>query len=153
MKSLKATGKFSVTEEELKLVKRDFAGAYVNDEETKAIIEQVYNSYGYVMDPHTAVAMGAYMKELQAHPEDGARHTIIASTAHPFKFPPAICAALDIQLGSTLYESLQNINAVTGVACPKQLADLENKELRFTKVIPKEHMKKEILSFVDSFAK
>lgn len=153
MKSLKATGKFSVTDEELKFVKRDFAGAYVNDEETKAIIEQVYNSYGYVMDPHTAVAMGAYMKELQAHPEDGARHTIIASTAHPFKFPPAICAALDIQLGSTPYESLQNINAVTGVACPKQLADLEHKELRFTKVIPKEHMKKEILSFVDSFAK
>ena len=31
------------------------------------------------MDPHTAVAMGAYMKELEAHPEDGARHTIIAS--------------------------------------------------------------------------
>ncbi len=41
------------------------AGAYVDDEETKAIIEQVYNSYGYVMDPHTAVAMGAYMKELE----------------------------------------------------------------------------------------
>ena len=83
MKDLKSTGKLSVNEEEFKRVQANFSGAYVNDEETKAIIEQVYNSYGYLMDPHTAVAMGAYMKELEAHPEDGARHTIIASTAHP----------------------------------------------------------------------
>ena len=65
MKDLKATGKLTVNEEEFCRVKANFAGAYVDDEETKAIIEQVYNSYGYVMDPHTAVAMGAYMKELE----------------------------------------------------------------------------------------
>ena len=65
----------------------------------------MYNSYGYVMDPHTAVAMGAYMKELEKHPEDGARHTIIASTAHPFKFPTPICEALDIKVGSTLMKA------------------------------------------------
>ena len=69
MKDLKSTGKLSVNEEEFKRIQANFSGAYVNDEETKAIIEQVYNSYGYLMDPHTAVAMGAYMKELEAHPE------------------------------------------------------------------------------------
>ena len=139
MKDLKATGKLTVNEEEFSRVKANFAGAYVDDEETKAIIEQVYNSYGYVMDPHTAVAMGAYMKELEKHPEDGARHTIIASTAHPFKFPTAICEALDIKVGDTPYESLDNISAVTGVAFPK--------------AIDKENMKQEILDFVDTFSK
>ncbi|MDU6074165.1 MAG: threonine synthase, partial [Veillonella parvula] len=134
-------------------VKTDFAGAYVDDEETKAIIEQVYNSYGYVMDPHTAVAMGAYMKELEKHPEDGARHTVIASTAHPFKFPTPICEALDIKVGETPYESLDNISAVTGVAFPKQLEALQSKSLRFTKAIDKENMKQEILDFVDTFSK
>ena len=151
MKALKADGKFSVTPEELQAVQKEFAGAYVDDDMTKAVIEQVYNSYGYVMDPHTAVAMGAYMKELEAHPEDGHRHTVIASTAHPFKFPTPICEALDIKVGTTLYESLDNISAVTGVGCPKQLAELQHKPLRFTKVIPKESMKEEILSFVDTF--
>ena len=63
MEDLKSTGKLSVNEEEFKRVQANFSGAYVNDEETKAIIEQVYNSYGYLMDPHTAVAMGAYKKE------------------------------------------------------------------------------------------
>lgn len=153
MKDLKSTGKLSVNEEEFKRVQANFSGAYVNDEETKAIIEQVYNSYGYLMDPHTAVAMGAYMKELETHPEDGARHTIIASTAHPFKFPTPICEALDIKVGSTPYESLDNISAVTGVAFPKQLAALKTKSLRFTKAIDKENMKQEILDFVDTFSK
>ena len=153
MKDLKSTGKLTVNEEEFSRVKANFAGAYVDDEETKAIIEQVYNSYGYVMDPHTAVAMGAYMKELEKHPEDGARHTIIASTAHPFKFPTAICEALDIKVGDTPYESLDNISAVTGVAFPKQLEALKSKPLRFTKAIDKENMKQEILDFVDTFSK
>ena len=104
------------------------------------------------MDPHTAVAMGAYMKELEAHPEDGARHTIIASTAHPFKFPTPICEALDIKIGATPYESLENISAITGVGFPKQLAALQAKPLRFTKAIDKENMKQEILDFVDTFS-
>lgn len=153
MKDLKSTGKLTVNEEEFKRVKANFAGAYVSDEETKAIIQQVYNSYGYVMDPHTAVAMGAYMKELEKHPEDGARHTVIASTAHPFKFPTPICEALDIKVGDTPYESLDNISAVTGVAFPKQLEALQSKPLRFTKVIDKENMKQEILDFVNTFSK
>ena len=76
---------------------------------------------------------------------------MIASTAHPFKFPTPICEALDIKVGSTPYESLDNISAVTGVGCPKQLAELQHKPLRFTKVLPKEAMKEEILSFVDTF--
>lgn len=153
MKDLKTTGKLTVNEDEFKRVQANFSGAYVDDEETKAIIEQVYNSYGYLLDPHTAVAMGAYMKELEKDPAIGTRHTVIAATAHPFKFPSPICQALDIQEGHTPYESLENISAVTGVSFPKQLAALKTKELRFTKAINKEDMKQEILSFVDSFAK
>lgn len=153
MKDLKSTGKLTVNADEFKRVQANFAGAYIDDEGTKAVIEQVYNSYGYLMDPHTAVAMGAYMANLQEHPEDGARHTVIASTAHPFKFPPAVCGALDIKEGDSPYESLDNIATVTGVQFPKQLAALKNKELRFTRSIPKEDMEAEILSFVDSFSK
>ena len=151
MADLKATGELSVSETEKKQIDGQFAGVYCNDEETKAIIEQVYNSYGYLLDPHTAVAFGAYMKELHAHPEDGARHTVIAATAHPFKFPPVICQALDIREGDTPYDSLENISAVTGVAFPKPLEALKDKELRFTKVIDKENMRHEILDFIDTF--
>ena len=153
MEGLKKSGKLSVTAEELSRIQREFTGAYVNDEETKAVIEQVYNSYGYVMDPHTAVAMGAYMKLLAKRPELGACHTVIAATAHPFKFPSALCEALDIREGGTPYESLEHISAVTGVAFPKQLAALQDTPIRFNRTIDKEEMRKEILAFVDAFTK
>ena len=72
----------------------------------------------------------------------------------PFKIPQHLfCEALDIKVGSTPYESLDNISAVTGVAFPKQLAALKSKSLRFTKAIDKENMKQEILDFVDTFSK
>ncbi|WP_028257174.1 threonine synthase [Veillonella montpellierensis] len=153
METLKKTGSVSVNEDELKRIQHDFSGAYIDDEETKSIIDEVYNSYGYLLDPHTAVAMGAYMKELQLHPELEQQHTVIAATAHPFKFPAPICEALHIQQGHNAYESLEAISAVTGVAFPKQLLELRNKKLRFTKTIDKEAMKEEILLFVDSFVK
>lgn len=153
METLKKTGSVSVNEDELKRIQHDFSGAYIDDEETKSIIDEVYNSYGYLLDPHTAVAMGAYMKELQLHPELEQQHTVIAATAHPFKFQDPICESIHIQQGHNAYESLEAISAVTGVAFPKQLLELRNKKLRFTKTIDKEAMREEILLFVDSFVK
>ena len=151
MKDLKATGKMSVTPAELADIRKLFAGAYVTDEETTATVEQIYNSYGYVIDPHTAVAMCAYMKELAKSPEDGRRHTLVASTAHPFKFPPAVCKALGLVEGDTPYESLERVSAVTGVAFPRPLAALRDKPIRFSKTVDKTRMKDEIMRFVDSF--
>lgn len=153
MTSLKTTGKLTVSGEEKKRTDRDFYGAYLNDEQTKAVIEQVYNSYGYLMDPHTAVAMGAYMEFVKMHPEEGGRHTIIAATAHPFKFPGAVSAALELQEGETAYDTLEGISAVTGVGFPGPLAELRAKPVRFTEVVDKDKMKESILDFVDSFGK
>ncbi len=150
MNDLHEKGSFSLTEEELKRAQRDFFGAYVDDAHTTAMIEQIYNSYGYVLDPHTAVAVGAYMAFILAHPEQGARHTLIASTAHPYKFPNAVSQALEIQEGVTSYETLRHIEAVTGVALPKGLAALETKELRFTDIIDKEEMAKSIRQFIET---
>ena len=121
MKDLKSTGKLSVNEEEFKRVQANFSGAYVNDEETKAIIEQVYNLLWIFNGSSYGCYDGRIYERIEKHPEDGARHTMIASTAHPFKFLTPICEALDIKVGSTPYESLDNISAVTGVAFPKTI--------------------------------
>lgn len=153
MADLKAGGKLTVSEEEKQRTDRDFYGAYIDDEQTEAVIEQVYNSYGYLMDPHTAVAMGAYMSFVKEYPEEGGRHTIIAATAHPFKFPGAVSAALDLKEGDTAYDTLDGISAVTGVAFPKPLAELREKPVRFTEVVDKDKMKESILSFVNTFGK
>jgi len=65
------------------------AGARVNDDETIAIIRDVYERDGYLVDPHTAVGIGA----ARALRRDGER-VVCLSTAHPAKFPDAVRKAI-----------------------------------------------------------
>ena len=59
-----------------------FSSSKVNDSETKKIIQEIYQSFGYIIDPHTAVAAAeALSKSNQGNPY------VVLSTAHPAKFP------------------------------------------------------------------
>lgn len=58
-----------------------------SDSQTEKIIAEVYATYGYVLDPHTAVAYGGMQQWLAKHPE---QKGIILSTAHPLKFPSVV---------------------------------------------------------------
>lgn len=75
-------------------VKRHIWGASFLDPETKQAILEVYESYGYLMDPHTAVGYQAVQKYIASgnayfeEPEDSP--FIILSTAHPAKFGDVI---------------------------------------------------------------
>jgi threonine synthase len=66
-----------------------FAAARIDDRETLDVIRDVYDHYGYLVDPHTAVGMGA----AQCVRRDGERIVCLA-TAHPAKFPDAVEKAI-----------------------------------------------------------
>ncbi len=55
----------------------------ITDEETRDIIREVKDRYGYLTDPHGAVAFATIKKYLSDHKEDKA---IFLETAHPIKF-------------------------------------------------------------------
>ena len=58
----------------------------VDDQQTLAAIRQAYEDFGYVLDPHTAVAYAACMQSDLA-----LRGPVICvATAHPAKFPEAV---------------------------------------------------------------
>jgi len=65
-------------------IKKDLEAQAVTDAETGATIKNIYNKYGYVLDPHTAVGVCAAEKSGIAGPK------IVLSTAHPAKFPEII---------------------------------------------------------------
>jgi threonine synthase len=65
-------------------------GEVVSDEEAFARIRSVERETGYVMDPHTAVAYEAAMRE----EEPRGVPWVILSTAHPAKFPDTVEAAI-----------------------------------------------------------
>ena len=87
---------------------------------TEAVINHVYNDFGYLLDPHTAVAYGVGMNRHRLGLDEG-RHTVIMATAHPYKFPPVISAALALRESADPFDTLVDISSVTGIALPKPL--------------------------------
>ncbi len=69
-------------------------GTSVSDEETVASMRRVYEATGYVADPHTAVGLEA-VRRYREQTGDLAP-AVVASTAHPAKFPDVVKQALGI---------------------------------------------------------
>ncbi len=92
MKALSAEGKYEISAE-MKNALADFYGNYATEEETAAEIKRIYESCGYVLDTHTAVASAVYGKYAKQTKDD--TKTVIASTASPFKFTRSVMNAID----------------------------------------------------------
>ena len=59
-----------------------FSSSKVNDHNTKTLIQDIFESHNYILDPHTAVAAEEALKK-----SSDENHYVILSTAHPAKFP------------------------------------------------------------------
>lgn len=55
--ALAETGAYEVTDAVKIALQQDFYGGFCDDIETKATIQQIYETYGYTCDTHTAVAV------------------------------------------------------------------------------------------------
>jgi threonine synthase len=71
-----------------------FSAHRVDDEGTLAIMRGVYRESGMLLDPHTAVGVGA-SRALRSGGQGGPE--IILATAHPAKFPDAVQQATGIR--------------------------------------------------------
>jgi threonine synthase len=69
-----------------------FAAARIDDRETLDVIRDVYERYGYLSDPHTAVGIGAARKAGR-----DSERIVCLSTAHPAKFPDAVRKAIGVE--------------------------------------------------------
>ena len=108
MSKLKLEGSFKLSKKEVENIKKDFNAAKVSDNETLEIIKEFENKYNFILDPHTATAIGASNK-IKSNYE-----TIIVGTAHPYKF-------------------LETIKKATGkqVDTPKQFTNLLDKKEKY----------------------
>ena len=71
----------------LSAARNAISGYAFQDTETRAAIREIYEQYGYVMDPHGAVGYLALCAFLGQFP---AMRGIILETAHPAKFPEVV---------------------------------------------------------------
>ena len=111
-------------------LQQHFVGGSADDEQVAATIRHIFDCTEYLCDTHTAVAVNVY-EEYRAKSGDETP-TVIASTASPFKFAPAILEALGASPADTPYDQLADLQAFTGWKIPQPLGSLRDKAIRFT---------------------
>ena len=123
MKDLNDNGFFKLENDELKKIRENFSAEKINDADTLRIIKDFFVNYGFILDPHTATAVGASYKVKNNS------KTIVLGTAHPYKFLETIKLAIG-----------KNVDP------PKQFSDLSKKIEKFEIIDNKlENLKKYII--------
>ncbi len=147
MDSLAATGRYEVDEDVKARISELFWAGCCDDASTQATIREVFESEGYLSDTHTAVALNVYEQYTKEFGADVP--TIIASTASPYKFAPAVLGAVAAdKISDDEFDMLSALNEVSGVAAPAPLAGLKGKKIRFERVCDGSEMKETVLDML-----
>lgn len=140
MDDLSTNKSFQVDKDTFQKMRATFAADAVSNAESLQTIKRVYETQGYLMDPHTAVAFTV------AEHLKGENPVVVAATAHWAKFGDNVYRALhDIAPGHELPESIATLtgcqlNALIAEETgqhniPAGLANLDAMEIRFTDVV------------------
>ena len=86
---------------------------------------KVYDENKYLIDTHTAVAYSVYSDYVNK--TNDKTKTVIASTAHPFKFPKAVCSALGVDNSSDEFTLIDKLSKLTNTEIPAPILKI-NKE-------------------------
>ncbi len=138
MNALSSSGKYEISAD-MKAKLSEFYGNYATEEETAETIKRVYESDGYIMDTHTAVASTVYEK-YKADTNDETP-TVIASTASPYKFTRSVMEAIDKSYASQSdFELVDELNKLSKVKIPQAIEDIRSAAVLHDTVCNKSEM-------------
>lgn len=145
MKDLGKGGTYDI-KSGLSTLKEDFEAGCASDAEGRKAIAEVYNRYGYLMDTHTAVAYAVNEKRMDRKLSG---HTVILSTASPYKFPKDVLSAIDRKFEEKDEMDLMEIMpAYMKGEAPDAVKGLRNREVLHRTVCMKEDMKEAVEAFL-----
>ena len=101
MNDLRKNGELKLEKEQLSKIKENFYSESLSEEETKSVINNIFNNEKILVDPHTAVGIGVAKKFTLN------KSTVVLATAHPAKFSEVVKEATGIE--PELPESLKGI--------------------------------------------
>ena len=146
MRELSAGGRYAVTEK-MREQLSDFYGNYASEAECAAKIRSLYESDGYVIDPHTAVASVVYDKYRQ-ETGDG-RKTLIVSTASPFKFTRSVMTAIDAKYDAMDdFALVDRLSALDGVPVPAAIEEIRTAPVVHDIQCGRDEMEQAVLDFL-----
>lgn len=85
LSSFREYGRAALTGAQHERLRAEFTGARLDDDETLEVIASVHAEHGVLVDPHTAVGIGAAQR--LRRPGEA---VVTLATAHPAKFPDAV---------------------------------------------------------------
>ena len=146
MAALGGTGVYQLDERELSALQKEFFGGCCDDEEAAKTIRETFREYGYLCDPHTAVAMNV-CRQYRKETGDETR-TIVLSTASPYKFGDTVLAALGEDCPGDDFVRLSALEQISGLPVPAALSTLKDAPVRFGEVCAPEEMGEKVLEFL-----
>ena len=138
MAELSAQGYYQVPEKLLKEIQEQFWAGWCDDEHGAVTIRKVWMENHYLCDTHTA--SGWAVAEDYVNQTGDTRPMVVLSTASPYKFPAAVLKAIGEEAEGDEFDQLGQLNGVTGVPIPKNLAALRSMPERHNSVIDKDKM-------------
>ena len=146
MDQLAKEGTYEVSEQIKAALAEQYWGGYCDEVQTAQTIAKCKETYDYLIDTHTAVAMNV-MEQYRAETGDETL-TVFVSTASPYKFCNHVLSAIGEEPEADGVELLDQLHAVSGVAVPRRLAALKGKERRFDLTAGKQEMEQVVLNFL-----
>ena len=146
MAELKKTGQYTISKQEKNLLDNEFYADYTDEEECKETIYDIFEEYGYVCDPHTAVAVNVYNKYIDYC--NALEKTVVLSTASPYKFPQVVLEAISGKNEKDAFKASDKLCSYTAMPIAEQILGLKTKEKRFSNQVEKDEVLGEILDFI-----
>ena len=146
MNELREKGSYSIDKDLLDEKAPEFLAYSSSEKETEEIIDEIFEDYGYVLDPHTAVALSAYVKFV-GEVNDGVP-TIVTSTANPYKFPQSVLKAISGEETRNAEFAVKKLYALTAAEIPDGIKNLSDLPVLHSVVTDKEKIAEAVLSAV-----
>lgn len=146
MTQLKENGVYEITDQ-MREKLNDFAGGFATEEECSAAIRRIYETTGYVMDTHTAVAASVCADYRRKSGDE--KKCLVASTASPYKFIHSVMTAIDEKYASAdEFKLIDELSRISQTDVPRAVEEIRSAPIRHHRECDADTMKdtvKEIL--------
>ncbi len=136
-------GGFMIPEDLKGAMQRELVANWVDETRVLETVAQVYQDAGYVIDTHTAVGVAVNRDR-----EDDGLHTVIDSTASPYKFSSDVLQAIAGRKAADEFQSIEQLCRISGQPVHRGLANLRERPIRHDRVIDIGAMRETVLGIL-----
>lgn len=133
MSALSASGKYEAEEKHMAVLGDLFFAASADDDVTREVIADFFDEYGYILDPHSAVAV--YASQLY---DEG--KTVTVCTASPYKFVSSVLDAIKASVPKDESKAMKKLEDETALPVPRTLEELVSLDVRFDGCVKKDEI-------------